>query len=135
MGPRCWQKGRQHILTTSLGNQSSPAIAHYGMEIYNNKTIMASIYTDPEVIYTSYFPIPQACNANMVHRSHVVMPALPSHINIHNSYSSTNMSRWSNHNAYITKHVSNINNLYVHPYSLTGFTSHCTPQTRMPMSN
>jgi hypothetical protein len=38
----------QHILVTPLMNQSCPAMAHYGMEIYNNN-IMPSIYTNPEV--------------------------------------------------------------------------------------
>jgi hypothetical protein len=46
----------QHILVTSLGNHSSPAMAHCGMEIYNNN-IMPSIYTNPEVWYTNYLPI------------------------------------------------------------------------------
>jgi hypothetical protein len=32
-----------------LGNQSSLAMSHYGMEIYNNNTIMSSIYTNLEV--------------------------------------------------------------------------------------
>jgi hypothetical protein len=45
------------------------------------------------------------------------------------------MSRWSNNNAYITEHVSNIYNGYVPPYSSTKLASHCTPQTYMPTSN
>jgi hypothetical protein len=45
------------------------------------------------------------------------------------------MSRWSNHNAYIFEHVSKIHNGLVPPYSSTEPTSHCTPQTHMPMSN
>jgi hypothetical protein len=46
----------QHILATPLGNRSSPAMAHYGMEIYNNN-IMPSIYTNSEVRYTNYLPV------------------------------------------------------------------------------
>jgi hypothetical protein len=46
----------QHILATPLGNRSSPAMAHYGMEIYN-KNIMPSIYTNPVVRYMNYLPI------------------------------------------------------------------------------
>jgi hypothetical protein len=45
------------------------------------------------------------------------------------------MSRWSNHNAYIFEHVSNIHNRSVPPYSSTEHASHCTSQTHMPMSN
>jgi hypothetical protein len=45
------------------------------------------------------------------------------------------MSRWSNHNAYIFEHVSNIHNECVPPYSSTKAASHCVPQTHMPMSN
>jgi hypothetical protein len=71
----------------------------------------------------------------VVDRSHVVMPASSSHINMHNSYTSTDMSRWSNHNAYIFEHVSNIHNGFVPPYSSIEPASHCTPQTHMPMSN
>jgi hypothetical protein len=44
----------EHILATPLGNRSSPAMTHYGMEIYNNNIIMPSIYTNPEVRYTNY---------------------------------------------------------------------------------
>jgi hypothetical protein len=71
----------------------------------------------------------------MVDRSHVVMPMSSSHVNMHNLYSSTDMSRWSNHNAYIFEHVSNIHNGFAPPYSSTEHASHCTPQTHMPMSN
>jgi hypothetical protein len=110
-------------------------MTHNGMEIYNNTTIMPSIYTGLEVQYTSYFPTPEAYNANMVHRSHDVMHVLSSHVNMHNSYSSIDMSMWSNHNAYITKHVSNIHNGFVPPYSSTEFALHCTSETHMLMSN
>jgi hypothetical protein len=110
-------------------------MTHYGMGIYNNNTVMPSNYANLEVQHASYFPTPQAYNANMAHRSHAVMPALSSHVNMHNSYSSTDMSRWSNHNAYITEHVSNIHNGSVLPYSSTELASHCTPQTHMSMSN
>jgi hypothetical protein len=41
------------------------------------------------------------------------------------------MSRWSNYNAYIFEHVSNIHNRFVPPYSST----EPTPQTHMLMSN
>jgi hypothetical protein len=58
-----------------------------------------------------------------------------SHVNMHNSYSSTDMSRWSNHNAYIFEHASNIRNGFVPPYSSTEHASHCTPQTHMSMSS
>jgi hypothetical protein len=44
-------------LETPLGNQSSPAMTHYGMEIYNNNIIMPSIYTNLEVRYKNYFPV------------------------------------------------------------------------------
>jgi hypothetical protein len=40
------RKVRQHILVTPLGNRYSPAMTHYGMEIYNNNIIMPSIYTN-----------------------------------------------------------------------------------------
>jgi hypothetical protein len=63
------------------------------------------------------------------------MPESSSHVNMHNSYSSTDMSRWSNHNAYIFEHVSNIHNVFVPPYSSTELATYCTPQTHMPMSN
>jgi hypothetical protein len=42
---------------TLLGNQSSPAMAHYGMEIYNNNIIMQSIYTILEVRYVNFLPV------------------------------------------------------------------------------
>jgi hypothetical protein len=54
---------------------------------------------------------------------------------MHNSYSSTDMSRWSNHNAYVSEHVSNIHNGFMPSYSSTELTSHCKLQTHMPMSN
>jgi hypothetical protein len=126
---------RQHILATPLGNRSSPTVAHYGMVIYNNNTIIPSIYANLEVRYVNYLPTSQAYNTNVVDRSHVAMSASSSHVNMHNSYSSIDMSRWSNHNAYIFEHVSNIHNGFVPPYSSTEPTSHCTPQTHMPMSN
>jgi hypothetical protein len=53
---------------------------------------------------------------------------------MHNSYSSIDMSRWKNHNAYITEHVSNICNGFVPPDSSTELATHCTPQIHMPMS-
>jgi hypothetical protein len=71
----------------------------------------------------------------VIDRSHVVMPVSSSHVNMHNSYSSTDMSKWSNHNTYIFEHVSNIHNGFVPPYSLAEPTSLCTSQTHMPMSN
>jgi hypothetical protein len=71
----------------------------------------------------------------VVDRYHVVMPTSSSPINIHNSYSSTDTSIWSNHNAYITKDVSNIHNGHVRPYSSTKLASQYTPQTHTPMSN
>jgi hypothetical protein len=110
-------------------------MTHYGMGIYNNNTIMPSIYANPEVRYMNYLSTPQAYNTNVVDRSRVVMHALSSHANIHNLYSSINMSRWSDHNAYIIEHVSNIHNEFVPPYSSSELASHCTPQTQMPMSN
>jgi hypothetical protein len=58
--------------------------------------------------------------------SHIVMPP---------SYSSTDISRWSNHNAYIFEHVSNIHNVCMPSYSSTEFALYCTPQTHMPMNN
>jgi hypothetical protein len=70
----------------------------------------------------------------VVNRSHVAMLVSSSHVNIHNSYSSTDRSRWSNHNAYIFEHASNIHNECVPPYSSTEPVSHCAPQTHMPMS-
>jgi hypothetical protein len=70
----------------------------------------------------------------VVDRSHVAMSVSSSHVNMHNSYSSIDMSRCSNHNAYIFEHVSNIHNGFV-PHSSTEPASHFTPQTHMPMSN
>jgi hypothetical protein len=67
----------------------------------------------------------------VVDRSHVVIPTSSSHVTMHNSYSSTDMSIWDNHNAYITEHVSNIHNGFVPPYSSTEFASHCIPQIHM----
>jgi hypothetical protein len=96
---------------------------------------MSSIYINLEVQYTNYLPTPQTYNTNMVDRSHAIMSMLCSHVNMHNSYSSTDMSRWCNHNVYITEHVDNIHNGYVPPYSFTELASHCTPQTHMPMNN
>jgi hypothetical protein len=129
------QKVHQHILATLLGNRSSPAMAHYGMEIYNNNTIMPSIYINPEVGYANYLPTHQAYNINAVDRSHVAMPVSSSHINMHNSYSSTDMSRWSNHNAYVFEHASNMHNGFAPLYSLTELASHYTPQSHMSMGN
>jgi hypothetical protein len=83
----------QHILVTPLGNRSSPGMTHYGLEIFNDSTIMPSIYANPEVRYANYLPTPQAYKTNVVDRSHVVMPASSSHINVQNSYSSIDMSR------------------------------------------
>jgi hypothetical protein len=128
------RKVRQHILMTPLGNRSSPAMAHYGMWIYNDNIIMPSIYANPEVQY-DFFSTPQAYNTNVVDRSHVAIPMSSSHVNMHYSYSSTDMSRWSNYNAYIFEHVSNIYNGFVPPYSSTEPALHCTPQTHMSMSN
>jgi hypothetical protein len=54
---------------------------------------------------------------------------------MHNSYSSTDMSRWSNHNAYIVEHVSNIHNGFMPSYSSIEPAPHCTSKTHMPMSN
>jgi hypothetical protein len=71
----------------------------------------------------------------VVDRSHVVMPASFSHVNMHNSYSSTVMSSWSNHITYVFEHASNMHNGFVPPYSSIELASHCTPQTHMPMSN
>jgi hypothetical protein len=125
----------KHILTTLLENRSSLTMAHYGMGIYNNNTIMPSIYTNPEVRYINYLPTPQAYNTNMVDRSHVIMPVSSSHINMHNLYSRTDMSRWSSYNAYIFEHVNNIHNGFVPPYSSIEPGSHCTPQIHMSISN
>jgi hypothetical protein len=125
----------QNILATRLGNRSSPTMGHYGIGIYNNNAIMSSFYANLEVQYANYLPTPQMYNTIVVDRSHVVLPVSSSHVNMHNSYSSTDMSRWSNHNAYIFEHVSNIHNGFVPPYSSTEPASHCTPQTHMLMSN
>jgi hypothetical protein len=54
---------------------------------------------------------------------------------MNNSYSSTDMFRWSNRNAYIFEHVSTIHNGFLPPYSSIEPTSHCIPQTHMSMSN
>jgi hypothetical protein len=74
-------------------------------------------------------------NTNMVDRSHVAMSVSSSHVNTHNSYSCTDMSRWSNHSAYAFEQASNMHNGFVPPYSLTELASHCTPQTHLPISN
>jgi hypothetical protein len=87
------------------------------------------------VWYINYLSAPQTYNPNVVDRSHVVISVSSSHVNMHNSYSSTDMSRWSNHNAYMFEHVSNIHNGFVPPYSSTEPASHCTPQIHMSMSN
>jgi hypothetical protein len=66
------------------------------------------------------------------------MHASSNHVNMHNSYnsySSTDMSKWSYRNAYIFEDVSNIHNGFVPPYSSTKPTSHCAPKTHMLMSN
>jgi hypothetical protein len=55
----------------------------------------------------------------MVDISHVVMPASSSHVNMHNSYNSTDMSGLSNHNSYVFEHASNMHNGFVPPYSST----------------
>jgi hypothetical protein len=129
------RKVRQHILMTPMGNRSSPTMAHYGVGIYNNNAIMTSFYDNSEVRYTNYFPTPQVYNTNVVDGSHIVMHMSSSHVNMHNSYSSTDMSRWSNYNAYIFEHISNIHNGFIPPYSSTEPVSHCAPQTHMSMSN
>jgi hypothetical protein len=129
------RKVHQHILVTPLGNRSSPAVAHYAMESYNNNTIMPSIYAKPEVWYINYLPTPQAYNTNVVDKSHVVMHASSSHVNMNNLYSSTDVSRWINHNNYVFEHASNMHNGFVPPYSSTELASHCTPQSHMSMSN
>jgi hypothetical protein len=103
--------------------------------MYNNNTIMSSIYTKSDVRYTNYLPTHQVYNTNVLDRSQVVMSAPSSHVNMHNSHSSTDLSRWSNHNTYITEHVSNIHYGFVPPYSLAEPASHCTPKIHMPMSN
>jgi hypothetical protein len=54
------KKRHQYILVTPMGNRSSLTMVHYGMRIYNNNTIMPSIYTNPEVRYANYLPTPQA---------------------------------------------------------------------------
>jgi hypothetical protein len=71
----------------------------------------------------------------VVDRSYVVMSMSSSHVNMHNSYSSTNMSRWSNNNAYVFEHASNMHNGFMPPYSSTEPVSHCTSQTHMLTSN
>jgi hypothetical protein len=129
------RKVHQHILTTPLGNRSSPAMAYYGIGIYNNNIIVSSIYRNSEVRYTNYLSTPRVYNTNVVDISHIAMCASSSHVNMHNSYSSTDIFRWSNHNAYIFEHVSNIHNEFVPPYSSTEPASHCTPQSHMPMSS
>jgi hypothetical protein len=110
-------------------------MAHYGMGIYNNNAIMSSLYANPEVRYTNYLSTPQTYNTNVVDRFYIAIPVSSSYVNMRNSYGSIDMSRWSNHNAYIFDHVSNIHNGYVPLYSSTEPASHCTSQTHMPMSN
>jgi hypothetical protein len=66
---------------------------------------------------------------------HIAMAASSSHVNMHNSYNNTYMSRWSNHNAYTFENVRNMHNGFVPPYSSTEPASHCTPQIHMTMSN
>jgi hypothetical protein len=105
------------------------------MGIYNNNTIVPFIHANTEAQYANYLPTAQAYNTNVVDRSLVVIRVPSSHVNMHNSYSSTDMSRWSNHNTYIFEHVSNIYIEFVPPYSSTEPASHCAPQTHMPMSN
>jgi hypothetical protein len=102
---------------TLLRNRSSPAMTHYGMGIYNDNTIISSIYANQEVRYTNYMPTPQAYNINVVDRSHIVTSVSSIYVNIYNSYSSTAMFRWINYNAYIFEHISNIHNGFVPPYS------------------
>jgi hypothetical protein len=128
------RKVHQHILVTLLGNRSSLAMTHYGMEIYNNNTIMASIYANLVVQYINYLPTPPAYDTNVVDRSHVVITVSSSHVNMNDSYSSTDLSR-SNHNVYVFEHASNMHNGFVPPYSLTELVSHCTSQSHTPMSN
>jgi hypothetical protein len=99
----------------STGESIFSGMAHYGMEIYNDTAIMPSIYVNPDVRYANYLPTPQTYNINLVGRSHIGMASSFSHVNVHNSYSSTDISRWSNHNAYIFDHVSNIHNEFVPP--------------------
>jgi hypothetical protein len=113
----------EHILVTPLGNRSSPAI-DYDVPLCQLR-----------VWYINYLSAPQTYNPNVVDRSHVVISVSSSHVNMHNSYTSTDMSRWSNHNAYMFEHVSNIHNGFVPPYSSTESASHCTPQIHMSMSN
>jgi hypothetical protein len=45
------------FLVTPLGNRSYLALAHYGIEIYNDNIIMPSVDTNPEVRYTNLFPV------------------------------------------------------------------------------
>jgi hypothetical protein len=106
-----------------------------GMGIYNNNTIVPSFYANPEVRYANHLSTAQAYNTNVVDRSYVAMSVSSSHVNMHNSYSSTDISRWSNHNGYIAGHVSNIHNGFMPSHSSTELASHCTLQTHMPMSN
>jgi hypothetical protein len=87
---------------------------------------MSSIYANSGVRYVNYLSNPQAHNTNVVDRSHVAMHASSCHVNVHNSYNSTDMYRWSNHNAYIFEHISNIHNGFVAPYSSTKPASHWT---------
>jgi hypothetical protein len=129
------RKVRQYILATPLGNRSSPAMTHYGIEIYNNNnTIMPSIYANPVVRYTNYLFTPQAYNTSVVDRSHVVMPASSSmlictiHIVVLTCLDGVIIML-------VSEHVSNIHNGFMPSYSSTELASHCKLQTHMPMSN
>jgi hypothetical protein len=51
------------------------------------------ICDNPEVRYVNYLPTPEAYNTNVVDSSHVAMLVSSSRVNMHNSYSSTDMSR------------------------------------------
>jgi hypothetical protein len=64
-------------------------MAHYGMGIYNDNTIMSSIYANQEVRYANYMPTPQTYNTNVVDRSHIVIHVLSIYVNIYNLYSSS----------------------------------------------
>jgi hypothetical protein len=69
-------KVHQHILTAPLGNRSSPAMAHYGMRIYNNNAIISFFYSNSEVQYVNYLSTLQVYNINVVDRPRVAMPVL-----------------------------------------------------------
>jgi hypothetical protein len=101
---------------------------------WGSTTIIPSCHPSTP-IQRNYLPTLQTYNSNVVDKSHVVMTISSSLVNMHNSYSSTDMSIWSNHNTYIFEHVSNIHNGFVPPYSSTKPASHCAPQTHMSMSS